>query len=195
MAESATARRSPLDGLVPTALPGLEIGERPLGSLVQVAAFPSRQDDAPSAVDAALGRENIPPMPGPLQSTTRGGTTIMNVAPDRALIAAARPDLHAALSASIPVEEGTVTDLSHARILLCLKGIRARWVLSKGIAIDLHPHAFPVGHTVLTDIAHIGVILRRADEDAYDLYPYRGYARALLAWLCEAGAADGRQAA
>ncbi|MCF3932211.1 hypothetical protein L1787_02125 [Acuticoccus sp. M5D2P5] len=180
--------RSPLAGIAIPALPALRIAERPLVGLVAIAAWPDTVD----ALAAALSREGLPPIPALRASTTRDDAIAIDAGPGRMLVEAARPDLFAALDSVIPAEIATVTDLGAARIALRIEGARARWVLSKGVAIDLHPDAFPVGMAVTTEIAHVGVILRRADESAYDLYPYRGFARALLDWLIVAGGEDGR---
>jgi sarcosine oxidase subunit gamma len=83
-----------------------------------------------------------------------------------------------------------VTDLTHARVHLRAEGARAAWVLAKGVAIDLHADRFPVGRTAVTEIDRIGVVLRRAARDAFDLLPYRGYACALVDWLERAGRRD-----
>lgn len=177
--------RSPVEGLT-LALPDLALRERPLAGLVQVAAWP----DTVAALDAALVREGLPALPPPGRSASAGGASVMDVGPGRALIDAARPDLFAALEASVPADIGTVTDLSHARVCLSLEGPRAAWVLAKGVAVDLHPAAFPAGAVATTQIDHAGVVLRRTGADAFVLYPYTGFAASLVHWLEVAGGRD-----
>lgn len=178
--------RSPLEGHAFAALPHFRVSERPVGSLVQVAAFPGRMD----AVDGALRSADIPPLPAPGASAATADTTILDVGPGRALVLSGTVGLAGCLQAALDVEDGTVTDLSHARVHLVAQGERAAWVLSKGVAVDLHEDAFPVGRTAVTEIDHVGLVLRRAAPEAFDLLPYRGYARALVEWLERAGRRD-----
>ena len=180
--------RSPVAGVELRPLAALTLAERRLTSLVQVAAFP----DSVDALAAALAREGFSALPSPTSSFVANGAVAMDVGPGRVLIDADRPGLFAALEATIPSDVGTVTDLSHARVCLTVEGPRAAWVLAKGVAIDLDKRTFGVGRVAVTEVDHVGVILRRTGANAFALYPYRGFARSLLHFLHEAGAADGR---
>lgn len=57
-----------------------------------------------------------------------------------------------------------VSDQSDSRVMLGLSGPCVRGLLAKGVMIDLHPAAFPVGAAALTSIAHIGVALWRGAD-------------------------------
>ncbi|MEM7567115.1 MAG: sarcosine oxidase subunit gamma family protein, partial [Pseudomonadota bacterium] len=132
-----------------------------------------------------------PVLPSPARATRGGEAVAVDVAPGRALIVSERPDLAATLEAALPSDIATTVDLGHARVRLRLSGDRAAWVLSKGVAIDLHADAFPVDAAAATQFDHIGVILHRSGEDVFDLYVYRGFAEALWHELGEAARADG----
>lgn len=78
---------------------------------------------------------------------------------------------------------------------LRLAGPALRSVLAKGLAIDLHPAAFPEGAAAATALEHIPVtLLRLPDVAGYPLFELlvgRSQARALARWVMEAGAAHG----
>lgn len=74
------------------------------------------------------------------------------------------------------------------RIVLRLGGPRARDVLAKCSAIDLHPRAFRPGDTALTLLAHIGVQIRQISETPeYEIIAFRSYGGSLAETLMAAG--------
>ena len=77
-----------------------------------------------------------------------------------------------------------ITDQSDGRTILRLRGPKARAVLAKGMAIDLHPRAFKPGDVALTMAAHIGVQLWQVDgTPTYEIAVARSLAKSLWAWL------------
>jgi sarcosine oxidase subunit gamma len=91
------------------------------------------------------------------------------------------------------VEAATVrtVDLSEGRTVIRLAGPRAREVLAKGCGLDLHSRMFAIGRCTQTPIAHIGMLLHRVDDSAWDLYVPRSYARHFWEWLIEAASEFG----
>jgi sarcosine oxidase subunit gamma len=91
------------------------------------------------------------------------------------------------------VEAATVrtVDLSEGRTVIRLAGPRARDVLAKGCGLDLHQRMFAIGRCAQTPIAHIGMLLHRVDDSAWDLYVPRSYARHFWEWLTEAASEFG----
>jgi sarcosine oxidase subunit gamma len=84
----------------------------------------------------------------------------------------------------------SIVDQSHGRMLLRVTGLRVRDALAKGVAIDLHPRAFKVGHAAVTAVSHIGVHLWQTDDrPTYELAVARGLAQSFWHWL-EASAAE-----
>ena len=79
----------------------------------------------------------------------------------------------------------SVSDQSHGRVVIRVAGAKARSVLAKGTPVDLHPDAFPVGKSAMTQMAHVGVHLTRVSEDAYDLSVFRGFAESFWEWITE----------
>lgn len=79
----------------------------------------------------------------------------------------------------------SVSDQSHGRVVLRIVGPKARAVLAKGTPVDLHPDAFPVGKSAVTQMAHVGVHLTRVGADSYDLSVFRGFAESFWEWITE----------
>lgn len=80
----------------------------------------------------------------------------------------------------------TVTELSAARVRIALDGPAARAVLENGIAVDLHPRAFPVGRAVFTGLDHVGVMLERVAQERWVLFVPTTWAASVREWLLDA---------
>lgn len=86
---------------------------------------------------------------------------------------------------ALVADAAMVCDQSHGRVRIGMQGPRATDVLSKGTAVDLHDTAFPVGHSAMTLIGHIGVNLARIGHDAFELIVLRGFAESLWSELIQ----------
>jgi methylglutamate dehydrogenase subunit D len=88
-----------------------------------------------------------------------------------------------------------IADQSDGCAALTLSGDKIREALAKGCMIDLHPSAFPVGHTALTGIAHIDVHLWRAadgpDGTVFEIMVARSMAGSFWSWLSASAAEFG----
>jgi len=85
-----------------------------------------------------------------------------------------------------------VSDQSGSRGILQISGGKARRMLSKGLAIDLHPSSFRAGHAALSSIAHMNVHIWQTDEvPSYKLAVARSMAASFWAWLAAAGSEFG----
>lgn len=85
-----------------------------------------------------------------------------------------------------------VSDVSESRAILKLSGARARDVLAKGCALDLHPSVFGPGQCAQSMLAQAHVILHQTSEAPdYDIYVHRSFAEHLWAWLEDASAEYG----
>ncbi|QKC86561.1 sarcosine oxidase subunit gamma family protein [Mesorhizobium sp. NZP2077] len=58
----------------------------------------------------------------------------------------------------------SLSDQSHARVLISVSGAKARAILAKLSSIDLHPGAFPVSTAAATSMDHTSVTLWRGDD-------------------------------
>ena len=71
-----------------------------------------------------------------------------------------------------------VVDQSHGRCGLRLSGYRAREVMAKNTAIDLHERAFHPGQCASTSVAHMSAMVIQIDDTpTYDLFVARSLAR------------------
>ncbi len=87
------------------------------------------------------------------------------------------------LAAELSVRLGDVAhviDQSHGRVVLTLSGPDAARILANGIAIDLHPDAFPAGQAANARCNHLPVNLARTGEAGFDLVVTRSFAEALV---------------
>ena len=76
--------------------------------------------------------------------------------------------------------------LSHSRVRIAIEGPSVRNVLAKGIAVDLHPSAFPIGRFAQTGLHHTGIFLERCGEERYELFLPRTFAASIWDWLVDA---------
>jgi len=168
--------------------PGVTLTERKLVSLVQVAAWPDTVEQVTDSVASLIG---CAPPQGPSGSSGGSEGAILAIAPGRLLVESTDARLAERLAGQIGPDLGAVTDLSHARIAIRIAGPKAAWILSKGMAIDFHPAAFPPMKAAQSTIHEVGVILRRLSPESFDLYVYRGFALSFWEWLTEAAAETG----
>ena len=140
-----------------------------------------------SAAEAALG------FPLPAEPNTvagAGGTDVLWLGPDEWLVVAA-PGAEAALEAELAealAGLGSVVDLSANRTAVQVVGPRARDVLAKGCALDLHPRAFGMGRCAQTLLGRAQVVLEQlADEPlTYGLLVRSSFAAYVATWLLAA---------
>lgn len=79
----------------------------------------------------------------------------------------------------------SVSDQSDGYAPIRLEGLKVLEVLEKGVFADLHLSAFPVGAAGGFSVHHVGVILWRRAEFAFDMLSFRSYARDLWHWIEE----------
>ncbi len=190
---SEPARVSALAGLLaparhgPEGETGLRLSERPVGALWQVAAWPDRLGAVAAALAEAAG---VAEAPGPGRSAAGPPACLIRTEPLKWWLLGA-----AGLAApAIPVEDGTVLDLSHARARIALEGPAAPDLLARLVAVDLRPARFPEGAVAATGVHGVGLLIARVGE-AYELFVPRSYARDTLERLTEAGAQFGLEIA
>ncbi len=97
-----------------------------------------------------------------------------------------------ALRDALANQIASVVEVSDARAVIGLSGPKARAVVMKGCALDLHPRVFGPGQCAQTLLARAGVILHQTACDqttgaaAYDVYVLRSFAEYLWAWIEDA---------
>jgi sarcosine oxidase subunit gamma len=95
-------------------------------------------------------------------------------------------DLISALQAALGDSPGQVVDLSANRTTFELSGPRARAVLEKGCALDLHPRSFTPGSALATEVGNIPTMLLKTGEESFRLFPRASFADFLGRWLLDA---------
>ena len=160
----------------------LQLSEVRGWELAQLAVFPGCEPPFAAAVEPLVGVR----LPSTAAVAVGARGRICRTAPDQYWVMSGDAALMAALAAAVPAAAGTVTPLSHARVRLAVAGAPARALLAKGIALDLDPAVFPVGHAATTGLHHNGVLLEHAAADRYELYVLRTYAVSTWEWLVDA---------
>jgi sarcosine oxidase subunit gamma len=182
--QSALARAEGVHGAAGRDGPGVRLGEWRAASIVQVGAFPGAEGIVSALVESIAG------MPVPRHGSRAAASEAMRVfatGPGRwALVARDDPYVEYALVQRIAIAQASIVDLTHSRTVLRLAGARARDVLAKGCTIDLDARAFDVNGFAQTRFGQSAVWLHQVDAaPSFDLFVYRGFARALWEELRE----------
>ncbi len=159
----------------------LRLGERKALTSIQILSFKGKHQDTAKAIENVLGIE-CSTEPG--VSNSDGKTQVLWNGPNSWMVVAsddeagrAPGELLATLHDAVG-ELGAVVDQSHGRCGLRLSGLRARQVMAKNTAIDLHPRAFAPGQCAMTSIAHMNAAIVQVDDvPTYDLFVIRSLAR------------------
>jgi sarcosine oxidase subunit gamma len=90
----------------------------------------------------------------------------------------------------------SLSDQSHARVLISISGAKARAMLAKLSSIDLHPASFPVGAAAATSMDHTSVTLWRGgdrpDEQAvFNVLVFATFAESLWHTMLDSAAEYG----
>ena len=159
----------------------LRLQERKALSAIQVLTFNGKHQDAAKAISKALGMEcsteaGVSTSDGQTQVSWNGPNSWMIIASDEES-GRAYGELFKSLQDAVG-DLGAVVDQSHGRSGLRLSGPRARQVMAKNTAIDLHPRAFSPGQCAMTSVAHMNATIIQVDDaPTYDLFVIRSLAR------------------
>ncbi|MBA8824026.1 sarcosine oxidase subunit gamma [Saccharopolyspora lacisalsi] len=164
----------------------LRIAEEPF--LAQVTVRVDPKSPAAERVGTALGGM-LPNQSG--EVVLAGDLTVLWLGPDEWLVVGPEGrdrDVQERVTAALDGEHGAVVDVSANRTVLSVTGPRARDLLNKGCALDLHPRAFESNRCAQTMLARAGVILVRRDAEApsFWLLVRSSFARYLADWLVDA---------
>ena len=161
--------------------PGVHLSLRHPASIITIIA---RKGKA-KALSAAMQKHYGAPFPAPGRWVSGTGINLHWAGADQWLaVAAGRQEgaLFDALSAQL-AGLASLSDQSHGRVIVSVSGHRARAVLAKGTAQDLHPHAFGVGACAVTQMDHIGVHISQTGPDDFEISLFRGFAQSFWEWL------------
>ena len=185
-------RRSPASHLAEAlesgSVPGKVIlTEGPFQTMAGVRVDPSSEEG--SRIARVAG--NLPARCGEVTGTDSisvlwlGPSEFMVVAPEAAHDSLGG-NLIGSLVEALGAAPGQVVDLSANRTTFELSGPRARAVLEKGCALDLHPRSFTPGMALTTEIGNIPVVLQKTGEDSFRIFPRASFAEFLGRWLLDA---------
>jgi heterotetrameric sarcosine oxidase gamma subunit len=110
--------------------------------------------------------------------------TALWLGPDEWLVLA--PESETALAQQPLTTLGSVVDVSHAYQGIEVSGPRAAWCINAFNALDLDPHAFPVGACTRTLFGKAEIVLWRAEADTFRIEVARSFAPYILECLDEA---------
>ena len=147
-----------------------------------LATIMARKGVSPATIGKALGVE----APEGPRSAVTGKRRLVGIGPDTWLLMedAIGPEWIAGIERCL-VGLASVTEQSSGFALLDISGPSARAVLQKGLAIDLHPDAFPAGAAATSTIDHIGVTFWCVATNSFQIATFRSYGRDFRRWLEE----------
>lgn len=169
--------------------PGVILRERRLGAIAQVHGCDGEGEHA--RVVEVLG---LDPPPSPEESSACDGMLALWNGPGSWLAVSETHDaasLCALLRESLDGTSATVTDLSHARTVVELRGRRVRDLLAKGCPMDVD--AMTPGDSAATLLGPFTVQLHCRDDETFDIYATRSFGLALWKMLLEESAEFGYQ--
>jgi heterotetrameric sarcosine oxidase gamma subunit len=156
--------------------------------LAHLTAFSARREEFRQCLADSFGAEP----PAPLcRSITQGASRLVRLSRDQYWWISTDDVGMGRFGSQLAVAAGAITRLSAGRVRLRVAGLKAREVLAKGIAIDLHPAQFAVGHCAQTGLHHTGIFLERVEPDTYELFVQRTFAASIREWLMDASLAYG----
>lgn len=141
------------------------------------------------AVREVLGF-SLPGQPLGLTLDTSGERSVQWLSPDEWLVivpGGEEFELENRLRETLGAAHFSLINGSAGFTLVELTGEKARELLMKSVTYDVHPHNFPVGKAVSIVFAKSSVILRRPDEERYELVLRRSFADYCYRWLLDAG--------
>ncbi len=128
--------------------------------LVQVMA---RRGKAADMAEAAKGRFGVA-APDARKAVGTADATLIWSGPDQFFVLSKGGKHGIRALGQAFVQSASLSDQSHARVLISISGAKARTILAKLSSIDLHPDAFAVGAAAATSMDHTSVTLWRGDD-------------------------------
>lgn len=190
--EKIPSRRSALRGVLRVGKfgrigingPSIFLSERSPLSVVQLELTKNQPHSILEGVAKCL-RTNFPQSPN--LSTGENLIRILWSGPNRWLIIEPEArNLLLTVENIIGSETAALTDLSHGKTAIRIKGRATRELLMKGSGLDWHTDIFKPNNCAQTKLFTLAIQVDCRDFDTFDLYIARGFAQDLLTILLEA---------
>nr|WP_296766632.1 sarcosine oxidase subunit gamma family protein [Rhodococcus sp. (in: high G+C Gram-positive bacteria)] len=166
--------------------PSVSLTEEPFTAMVDLWVQPG--GDGVVAVAESIGVA-LPTTPG--RAVVTDGATAIWFGPEEWLVTSRAQTgvaLESTLQAAVRRYGGAATDVSAQRTSIRLSGDEARFVLSMGCSLDLHPSVYSPGSAHQTMLGLAAVVIIALDDNGrdYRLLVRTSFARYLAEWLIDA---------
>ncbi len=165
----------------------ITLAERRPGSIAEFAFWDSETPIPKSFVPGS--------QPEPNRAVMAPGHVFLSIAPGRYMAIGQETGLSERLEAEIPIDDGTVVDLTHGRAGLRITGGPAADLLQKGLSFDLAIGAFPPMAATNAGLHHMSVTVIRLDAETFDVFVMTSLAGSLWDWATDAAVEYGWQVA
>nr|WP_250888698.1 sarcosine oxidase subunit gamma family protein [Mesorhizobium sp. dw_380] len=167
VAEFSWVSRSPLEHALVAGAHGARGGEAGV-SLTEIRNFDliqvmARRGKAVDLANAAKERFGVAAPDAPKAVQAQDATLIWS-GPDQFFVLSRGGKHRIGALGQTFAQSASLSDQSHARVLISISGAKARTMLAKLSSIDLHPAAFPVGMAAATSMDHTSVTLWRGND-------------------------------
>ena len=154
----------------------LSIARVDFPEIVQLTSWKGKDQDLSKWVNTGIGLA----LPAATKTSSNEDISILSSGPNKWLISG---EGAVNLLSSFDEALGTSVDLSSARTLFQLRGDNLTWLLNKGTAVNFDVDVTPDGSVVMTTIDHVGVLIHKIAEDAFDLYAFSSFGDTMEHWL------------
>lgn len=179
---SAAARPGRHGAVAGDVAPVLQIRERPLGALVQLAAWGRR-----GGLGDLLGPVTLDqPLVAGHVSRSDGGVRFYQRAPDRLWLNGADATAVRAVVSQLDAGRFSELDLSSSSIAIEVCGPVVDDLMARLVTIDCAAAAFGPGRFALTALHEVSVLVERARADAFAVWIPTTWADSLWHYICTA---------
>lgn len=179
---SAATRPGRHGAVAGDAAPVLQIRERPLGALVQLAAWGRRGGLGdlldPVTLDQPLVAGHV--------SRSDGGVRFYQRSPDRLWLNAADATAVRAVVSQLDAGRFSELDLSSSSIVIEVAGPAVEDLMARLVTIDCGAEAFDPDRFALTALHEVSVLVERARADAFVIWVPITWADSLWHYICTA---------
>ncbi len=167
-------------GVPDASQPALQLSERPLGNLLQIAGW----EDFETLCRPVVKKYGFSKFDDyrAVQSSDAG--ECYAIAPDKILVHLKDDKVIDSLRSSVDQGKLVVTDLTHARCVISIAGQACEALMARLAGVDFSLPAFPVGSFVQTGIHHVGVLIKRDEPDGFEIFVPYTWAASIWDYLC-----------